>query len=42
MTRSDAGGAKTALEKTLRNRPDLIDAAELSEEDRELLAEIKR
>src|SRR5215468_7789293 len=32
---------KTALEKTLRNRPDLIDAAELSEEDRKLLAEIK-
>ena len=32
---------KTALEKTLRNRPDLIEAAELSEEDRELLAEIK-
>jgi tRNA (guanine37-N1)-methyltransferase len=33
---------KTALEKTLRNRPDLIDAAELSEEDRKLLAEIQR
>jgi len=32
---------KTALEKTLRNRPDLIEAAEFSEEDRELLAEIK-
>ena len=33
---------KTAIEKTLRNRPDLIDAAELSEEDRKLLAEIQR
>jgi tRNA (guanine37-N1)-methyltransferase len=33
---------RTALAKTLRNRPDLIDAAELSEEDRRLLAEIKR
>jgi len=28
---------KSALEKTLKNRPDLLDAAELSEEDRELL-----
>jgi tRNA (guanine37-N1)-methyltransferase len=33
---------RTALEKTLRNRPDLIDAAELSEEDRKLLAEMQR
>jgi tRNA (guanine37-N1)-methyltransferase len=33
---------RTALEKTLRNRPDLIDAAELSEEDRRLLSEIER
>jgi tRNA (guanine37-N1)-methyltransferase len=33
---------KTAIEKTLRNRPELIDAAELSEEDRKLLAEIQR
>jgi tRNA (guanine37-N1)-methyltransferase len=33
---------KTALQKTLRNRPDLIEAAELSQEDRELLAEIQR
>jgi tRNA (guanine37-N1)-methyltransferase len=33
---------KTALEKTLRNRPDLIDAATLSEEDRQLLNEIER
>jgi tRNA (guanine37-N1)-methyltransferase len=33
---------KTAIEKTLRNRPDLIAAAELSEEDRRLLADIKR
>jgi tRNA (guanine37-N1)-methyltransferase len=33
---------RMALAKTLRNRPDLIDAAALSEEDRRLLAEIKR
>jgi tRNA (guanine37-N1)-methyltransferase len=33
---------KRALAKTLRNRPDLIDAAELSDEDRKLLAEIQR
>jgi tRNA (guanine37-N1)-methyltransferase len=33
---------RTALEKTLRNRPDLIDATLLSEEDRRLLAEIKK
>jgi tRNA (guanine37-N1)-methyltransferase len=33
---------RTALEKTLRNRPDLIEAATLSDEDRELLAEIKK
>ncbi len=32
---------RTALEKTLRNRPDLIDPAALSEEDRKLLAKIK-
>jgi tRNA (guanine37-N1)-methyltransferase len=31
---------RMALEKTIRNRPDLIEVAELSEEDRELLAEI--
>jgi tRNA (guanine37-N1)-methyltransferase len=31
---------KSALEKTLRNRPDLLDQAELSDDDRELLAEI--
>jgi tRNA (guanine37-N1)-methyltransferase len=31
---------RTALEKTLRNRPDLIDPAALSEEDRNLLAQI--
>jgi tRNA (guanine37-N1)-methyltransferase len=30
-----------ALEKTLRNRPDLLQSAALSEEDRKLLAEIK-
>jgi tRNA (guanine37-N1)-methyltransferase len=33
---------RSALEKTLRNRPDLIEAAQLSEEDRTLLAEIER
>src|ERR1700751_2301602 len=33
---------RTALEKTLRNRPDLIDAASLSDEDRMLLAEVKK
>jgi tRNA (guanine37-N1)-methyltransferase len=33
---------KTALEKTLRNRPDLIDRNMLSEEDRRLLGEIER
>ena len=33
---------KTALQKTLRNRPDLIDAADLSEEDRKLLAAMKK
>ena len=31
---------KSALEKTLRNRPDLLERAELSEQDKELLAEI--
>jgi tRNA (guanine37-N1)-methyltransferase len=33
---------RSALEKTLRNRPDLLDRVELSDEDRELLAEIRR
>ena len=33
---------KTALAKTLRNRPDLLERVALSEEDKELLAEIKR
>jgi tRNA (guanine37-N1)-methyltransferase len=33
---------KTALKKTLRNRPDLIDRTALSEEDQRLLAEIER
>ncbi|MGH9522011.1 MAG: tRNA (guanosine(37)-N1)-methyltransferase TrmD [Terriglobales bacterium] len=33
---------RKALEKTLRNRPDLLDAVELSAEDRELLDEIER
>ena len=31
---------RSALEKTLRNRPDLLDQADLSEYDKELLAEI--
>jgi tRNA (guanine37-N1)-methyltransferase len=31
---------RAALEKTFRNRPDLLDEVRLSEEDRELLAEI--
>ena len=31
---------RSALAKTLRNRPDLLDEAQLNEEDRELLAEI--
>jgi tRNA (guanine37-N1)-methyltransferase len=31
---------RTALEKTLRNRPDLLNPAELSEEDKKLLAQI--
>ncbi len=31
---------RTALEKTLRNRPDLLDAATLSDEDKKLLAQI--
>ena len=33
---------RKAIEKTLRNRPDLLDAVELSKEDRELLDEIER
>jgi len=32
---------RTALEKTLRNRPDLLERAALSEEDEELLEEIR-
>jgi len=32
---------KTALAKTLRNRPDLLERAALTEEDRELLSEIE-
>jgi tRNA (guanine37-N1)-methyltransferase len=32
---------RTAIEKTLRNRPDLLDRVKLSEEDQELLAEIR-
>ena len=31
---------RTALEKTLRNRPDLVDQAALSEADKKLLAQI--
>jgi tRNA (guanine37-N1)-methyltransferase len=31
---------RTALEKTLRNRPDLLDEAALSDEDKKLLAQI--
>jgi len=31
---------RTALGKTLRNRPDLLDGAALSEEDKKLLAQI--
>jgi tRNA (guanine37-N1)-methyltransferase len=33
---------RQALEKTLRNRPDLLDRQALSEEDRKLLAEIEK
>jgi len=33
---------RSALEKTLSNRPDLVDQGRLSKEDRELLAEIAR
>jgi len=33
---------KTALEKTVRNRPDLLERVRLTAEDRELLAQIKR
>ena len=32
---------KTALAKTLRNRPDLLESVALSEEDKKLLARIK-
>jgi tRNA (guanine37-N1)-methyltransferase len=32
---------RTALEKTLRNRPDLLDRAALSDDDKELLAQVK-
>ncbi len=33
---------RAALEKTFRNRPDLLDRVELSDEDRELLARIRQ
>jgi tRNA (guanine37-N1)-methyltransferase len=32
---------RSALAKTLANRPDLLDCAELNEEDRELIREIE-
>ena len=32
---------RSALEKTLHNRPDLLEMAELSDEDKDLLAEIR-
>jgi tRNA (guanine37-N1)-methyltransferase len=31
---------RTALEKTMRNRPDLLNEATLSEEDKKLLAQL--
>jgi tRNA (guanine37-N1)-methyltransferase len=33
---------RAALEKTFRNRPDLLDRVELSDEDKELLAQIRQ
>ena len=33
---------RSALEKTLHNRPDLLDRAKLSDDDKELIAEIER
>jgi tRNA (guanine37-N1)-methyltransferase len=33
---------RTALAKTLRNRPDLIERVALTEEDKELLREIRK
>jgi tRNA (guanine37-N1)-methyltransferase len=33
---------RKALEKTLRNRPDLLELQPLSEEDRKMIAEIQR
>jgi tRNA (guanine37-N1)-methyltransferase len=33
---------RTALEKTLRNRPDLLEGAELSDEDKKFLARIRK
>jgi len=33
---------KTALAKTLRNRPDLLERVALTAEDKELLAQIRR
>ncbi|MBV9181265.1 MAG: tRNA (guanosine(37)-N1)-methyltransferase TrmD, partial [Acidobacteria bacterium] len=32
---------RSALEKTLRNRPDLLEGTHLSEEDRELLGKLR-
>jgi tRNA (guanine37-N1)-methyltransferase len=33
---------RKALEKTLRNRPDLLVQAELSDEDKKLIAQIRK
>ena len=33
---------KKALEKTVRNRPEILEMVRLSEEDRELLSEIQQ
>jgi tRNA (guanine37-N1)-methyltransferase len=33
---------RCALRKTLRNRPDLLRAAQLSDEDRQLVVELER
>ena len=33
---------RAALEKTLRNRPDLLEQAQVSDEDRRLIEDLKR
>jgi tRNA (guanine37-N1)-methyltransferase len=33
---------RAALEKTFRNRPDLLDQVQLSDEDQELLAQVRQ